>query len=129
MQIVSIPQEVLEVAYTVRNQYPDLTPEEVAIELLKQSVEAEKQELEDARELAIKRLKKLSPEAFNYVLKPLEWACKFTDGIEEDDLSMEDSLRYHLICQALHGSDKFVEILCQWGHSLSRAMREKEVQA
>ena len=43
--------------------------------------------------------------------------------------SMEDSLRYHLICQALHGSDKFVEILCQWGHSLSRAMREKEVQA
>lgn len=42
MQIVSIPQEVLEVAYTVRNQYPDLTPEEVAIELLKQSVEAEK---------------------------------------------------------------------------------------
>lgn len=58
MQIVSIPQEVLEVAYTVRNQYPDLTPEEVAIELLKQSVEAEKQELEDARELAIKRLKK-----------------------------------------------------------------------
>lgn len=129
MQTISIPQEALEVAYAVRNQYPGFTPQEVAIELLKQSVESEKQELEEARELAIERLKQLSPDALNYVLKPIEWACKFTDGIEEDDLPIEDSFRYHLVCQALHENDKFVESLCQWGSSLSRVMREKEVQA
>ena len=126
MQTIFIPQEALEVAYTIKYQYPHLTPQEIAVELLRQSIEAEKRGIEEARELAIERLKKLSPEALNYVLKPIEWACKFTDGIEEDDLPLEDGLRYHLICQALHESDQFVERFCEWGYSLSHVMRKEE---
>lgn len=102
MQTISIPQEALEIAYTVRDQFPGLTDPEIAVELLRRGVEAEKRETEQARTRAVEMLLTLSPDALEYVLKPIEWAYNWTDGNDEDSMTEDDSIRFSLISCALH---------------------------
>lgn len=124
MKRFSLPDDLMEEAYEAMRDYPDLTAEEVAIELLKQSIEAEKREVEEARELAIERLRKLSADALKFILKPIEWACKISDGMEEDDLPMEDTYRWYLVSSSTRGTDQYIEHLYRWAISLDNADRK-----
>lgn len=76
---IDIPQEALEMAYTVQDQFPGMAVEDIALELIIQGVESQKRK-QKAREQAIETLPKLSPGALEYVVKPIEWAYNWTDG-------------------------------------------------
>ena len=70
---IDIPQEALEMAYTVQDQFPGMAVEDIALELIIQGVESQKRK-QEARKQAIETLPKLSPDALEYVVKPIEWA-------------------------------------------------------
>lgn len=114
MQKVTIPQEALEMAYTVREHFPGMTDPEIALELLRRGVEAERRETEQARARAIEMLLKLSPGALEYVLKPIEWAYNWTDQNAPESISDEDSIRFSLVRCALHDNSDHVTRVYKW---------------
>lgn len=114
MQTISIPQEALEMAYTVRDQFPGLTDPEIAVELLRIGIEAEKRETEQARTRAVEMLLTLSPDALKYVLKPIEWAYNWTDQNDPGSMTEDDSMRFSLVRCALYDSDDHVTRVYKW---------------
>lgn len=115
---IDIPQEALEMAYTVQDQFPGMAVEDIALELTIQGVESQKRK-QEAREQAIETLPKLSPGALEYVLKPIEWAYNWTDGNNPDGMNKEDIMRFLLICHALNGTGEHVKHLYEWDLALS----------
>lgn len=125
---IDIPQEALEMAYTVQDQFPGMAVEDIALELIIQGVESQKRK-QEAREQAIETLPKLSPGALEYVVKPIEWAYNWTDGNNPDSMSKEDIMRFLLICHALNGTGEHVKRLYEWDLALSHTeMGTKEAK-
>lgn len=69
---------------------------------------------EPSRKQAIERLCKLSPEALDYVLKPIEWAYNWYDGHDMDSLSMEESERFQLFIFAIESSKENFQAVDKW---------------
>ena len=94
---------------------------------LRKGVKAKKQEIEQARTKAIERLLNLSPEALEYVLKPIEWAYNWTDQNEPESMTDEDSTRFSLVRCALHDSNDHVKRVYEWHLTLFRLeMRDRK---
>lgn len=129
MQKVTIPQEALEMAYTVREHFPGMTDPEIALELLRRGIEAERRKKEQARARAIEMLLKLSPDALEYVLKPIEWAYNWTDENDPDSISRDDSTRFMLICCALTQSNDHVNRVYKWHLAILHNELEKARKA
>ena len=121
---IDIPQEVLEMAYTVQDQFPGMAVEDIALELIIQGVESQKRK-QEAREQAIETLSKLSPDALEYVLKPIEWAYNWTDGNNPDGMNKEDIMRFLLIYHALKGTSGHIKRLYEWDLALFHTDTEK----
>lgn len=69
---------------------------------------------EQARKQAIERLCKLSPEALDCVLKPIEWAYNWYDGHDMDSLSMEELERFQLLTFAIGASKENFQTVYKW---------------
>lgn len=69
---------------------------------------------EQAKKQAIERLCKLSPEALDYVLKPIEWAYNWYDGHDMNSLSMEESERFQLFTFAIKASKENFQAVNKW---------------
>lgn len=129
MQKVTIPQEALEMAYTVREHFPGMTDPEIALELLRRGIEAERRETEQARTRAVEMLLKLSPDALQYILKPIEWAYNWTDQNEPESMTNEDSTRFSLVRCALHDNSDHVARLYKWHLAILHNELEKARKA
>lgn len=125
MQKVTIPQEALEMACTVRERFPGMTDPEIALELLRRGIEAERREKEQARARAVEMLLKLSPDALEYVLKPIEWAYNWTGQNAPESISDEDSIRFSLVRCALYDNSDHVARLYKWHLTISHNELEK----
>lgn len=98
----------------------------IATKTLRKGVKTKKQEIEQARTKAIERLRKLSPDALKYVLKPIEWAYNWTDQNEPESMNDEDSTRFSLVNCALHDSSDHVRRVYEWHLTLFRLeMRDR----
>lgn len=131
MQTITIPQEALEMAYTAREHFPGMTDPEIALKLLRRGIEAERRKKEQARASAVEMLLKLSPDALEYVLKPIEWAYNWTDQNAPESISDEDSIRFSLVRCALHDNSDHVARLYKWHlaifhNELEKARRARE---
>lgn len=120
MQTNSISQEALEMAYAVRDRFPGLTGPEIAVELLRIGLEDEKRETERARTQAVEMLLTLSPEALEYVLKPIEWAYNWTDGNDPDSMTKDDFIRFSLIGCAIRKPADHVTHFYKWHLAILR---------
>lgn len=69
---------------------------------------------EQARKQAIERLCKLSQEALDCVLKPIEWAYNWYDGHDMDSLSMEESERFQLLTFAIGANKENFQAVDKW---------------
>lgn len=97
----------------------------ISPELLRRGVKAKKQEPEQARTRAIERLLNLSPEALEYVLKPIEWAYNWTDQNEPESMTNEGSTRFSLVRCALHDNSDHVFRVYKWHLALFHTEIEK----
>lgn len=125
MDPIEIPQEALDAACAVRGQFPGLTDSEIAIELLKRGLEAQKRNTEQARTRAVEMLLTLSPDALKYVLKPIEWAYNLTDENDHDSMTEDDSIRFSLIGCAIRETSDHVNRVYKWHLAIFRNEQER----
>ena len=69
---------------------------------------------EPSRKQAIERLCKLSPEALDCVLKPIEWAYNWYDGHDQDGLSIEEAERFQLFIFAIGANKENFQAVNKW---------------